>query len=191
MKKVFCVTSSCILLATVISSCSIGTKKAYYSEDKIKGDIPSYVGHGLLSKSDIEIKKRLEIGEVKYILFEANKKIGDAEVIHGINANGDEYYSLDSVGYNNNYFFSTVVSNKSDKYIIVEGKNFDKKIAYIECTLDNVEYKIHIPKEDYFIESAKINGQIDASDKNCNNIKFYDDNDIDITNNVSKELFKE
>ena len=191
MKKVFCITSACILLATVISSCSIGTKKAYYSEDNIREEIPSYLKSESLDKKDIKIKRTLEIGDVKYILFEANKKIGDAEVTHGINANGDEYYDLGSVGYNNKCFFSTLSNNKSGNYIIVEGKNIDKKIAYIKCTLDNEEYNIHIPKEEYFIESAKINGPSKVTDKNFNNIKFYDDNDIEITKDVSKELFGE
>jgi hypothetical protein len=191
MKKVFCVTSVCILLATVISSCSTGTNKTYYNEDKIREEIPSYLRSESLDKNDIQIKKTLEIGDVKYILFEANKKVGDAKVTHRINANGDEEYDLDPVAYNDKHFLSTVSNNKSGNYIIVEGKNVDKKIAYIKCTLEDSEYKIHIPKDDYFIESAKINGPIGTTDKNINNIKFYDDKDIDITNDVSKELFNE
>ncbi|MGH4119356.1 hypothetical protein [Clostridium sp.] len=68
------------------------------------------------------------------------------------------------------------------------GKNPNMKIAYTKVTLENKEYKISIPQQEYFIAYCTVPNETQSIYPETRNIKFYDKNDIDITDETFKVL---
>ena len=62
--------------------------------------------------------------------------------------------------------------------------NLDMKIVYTKVKLDNKEYKISIPQQAYFMVYCAVPIKTQILYPNVNNIKLYNKNDIDITNEI-------
>lgn len=58
------------------------------------------------------------------------------------------------------------------------------KIAYMKILLDNKEYKISIPQQEYFLAYCEVPVEIQIEYPNFDNIKLYNKNDVDITNEI-------
>ena len=162
----------------------------YYSKVyKIKNDI-EVVKNGLIKLmnrstviiKDIDVKEELNIDNKKYVFFIINNKLGDAELTKGIN----NKYKINTVGYGSGSLRDEISKTNKGKYLILKGKNVDNKIAYIKLLLDDNEYKINIPEKEYYMVYCSVPNETERTFLDINNVKFYNESDNDITDDILK-----
>lgn len=134
------------------------------------------VGKSNVSGS-IDIKQQLNIDNKKYILFTIKATLGDAELTKGFNNKYKIYYTQFG---RNNLRWQVHETNKG-KYFILKGKNLNGNIAYAKMLLENKEYKISIPSQEYFLTYCKVPIETESVVPEVNNLKFYNKNHEDIT----------
>jgi hypothetical protein len=127
--------------------------------------------------NNIDIKQELNLDNKKYILFMTNNTLGDAELTKGLNSK----YKIEAIGGGGASFRYKIYKTNKGKYLILKGKNPNTKITYTKVTLENKEYKISIPQQEYFIVYCTVPSETQSIYPKTKNIKFYDKNDIDIT----------
>lgn len=162
---------------------------AYYSltyaikNDKqvIKNHLIQFINRPTVITDNIDIKQEVNIDNKKYIFFVIDDKLGGAELTKGIN----NKYKIDSTVYGSGSFRYEISKTNKGKYLILKGKNYDNKIAYVKVLLENKEYKITIPEQQYYMVYCSINTETELAFLDINSIKFYNENDADI----SVELF--
>lgn len=175
-------------LLFVIAIFCIGTAyylKTYEINDDleiVKSRLIQFINRPSVIIKDIDIKQELNIDNKKYVLFVIDEKLGNAELTKGIN----NKYKIDSTGYGNGSFRDEINRTNKGKYLILEGKNLDNKIAYVKVFLENKEYKIDIPQKEYYMVYCSVPTETERMFLDSNNIKFYNKNDIDITVEVFK-----
>ena len=146
---------------------------------QLQENIKSFINRQSNITNSVDIKQSVEIDNKKYALFIINDSMGFAVLTKGFN-NKYKIYSAEygSSGLFRGYIYKT---NK-DKYLIIYGKNDKMKINYVKVYLENKEYKINVPKEDYYLVYSKVPDEIKITFPDINNYKFYDANDDKIIN---------
>ena len=170
-------------LLLVIVFVSIGF--AYYSKtyavenDKevIKNRLIQFINRPTVIVNNIDIKHELNIDNKKFVFFVINDTLGDAELTKGIN----NKYRIDTTGYANGSFRDEIVKTNKGKYLVLNGKNYDNKISYVRVLLENKEYKITIPKQEYYMVYCSVPSETERTFLDINSIRFYNENDTDIT----------
>jgi hypothetical protein len=142
IKKIFALLSLIVVICISFISYS-HTYKITEDKGQMKSNIIQFLNRPTVIYKNIDIKQELNIDNKKYILLLNDNILGDAELTKGIN----NKYKIYSVGSGIGYFRDQVYKTNKGKYFIVEGKNYNKKIAYIKILLDNKEYKISIPQQ--------------------------------------------
>lgn len=179
------------LLGVIIVTC-IGftlysnTYKITNSKTQLMCNILQFINRPTVVANNIDIKQELNLDNKKYVLFIINNNLGDAELTKGFN----NKYKIESTGYGSNFFTGEIKKNNKGKYLILEGENPNNKIAYCKVLLDNKEYKILIPQQEYFMVYCGVPIETESVFVETNNIKFYSSNDVDITNDMFKVLLK-
>ena len=178
------------LLGLIIILClgSILYSKAYtITNDKkqLSENIVQFTNRNTVVSNNIDIKQELNLDNKKYVLFIINNNLGDAELTKGFN----NKYKIESTGYGA-FFKDEIYKTNKGKYLILKGKNPDKKIAYSKVILDNKEYKIIIPQQEYFMVYCEVPIETQRIFPDSNNIKFYNSNNADITNEMFRVLLQ-
>jgi hypothetical protein len=151
MKKNFITLSLCVLIIVGIVFSYSRTYKISDNKKQLEYNIKQFINRPTVIHNNIDIKQELNINNKKYILLLIDNILGEAELTKGIN----NKYKIESVR-SGGYFRSKVYKTNKGKYFIVEGKNYDMKIAYIKILLDNKEYKISIPQQEYFLAYCEV-----------------------------------
>lgn len=186
MKKVVLVLL-CILVTIGIALVSYTKRYAIKDNEKqLENNVMQFINRTSVVASNINIKKELNLDNKKYILFSNNNTLGDAELIKGLN----NKYKIKSTGIGSGYFRDKIVKTNKGKYLILKGKNIGLKIAYAKVILDNKEYKISIPQEEYFMVYCPVPIETKETYIEINNLKLYNKQDVDITNEMFKILFQ-
>lgn len=148
----------------------------------VKNSLIKFINRSTVITKDIDIKEELNIDNKKYVFFVINNKLGNAELTKGIN----NKYKINSTGYASGSFRDEISKTNKGKYLILRGKNLDNKIAYIKVVLDDKEYKISIPQKEYYMVYCSVPTETERIFLDINNLKFYNKNDNDITENILK-----
>lgn len=167
---------------------------AYYSKtyaiknDKevIKNRLIQFINRSTVIANNIDIKQELNIDNKKFVFFVINDTLGDSELTKGIN----NKYKINTTGYGGGPFRDEIIKTNRGKYLILKGKNFDNKISYVRVLLENKEYKINIPKQEYYMVYCSVPSETQMTFLDINRIKFYNKNDADITVEIFKNLFQ-
>lgn len=163
---------------------------AYYSKtyaiksDKevIKNHLIQFINRPTVIANSIDIKQELNIDNKKFVFFVINDTLGDAELTKGIN----NKYKIDTTGYGSGSFRDEIIKTNKGKYLILKGKNYDNKIAYVRVLLENKEYKITIPQQGYYMVYCSVPSETERTFLDINSIKFYNKNDADISAEIIK-----
>lgn len=180
-----------VLLSGLIVAC-IGfvlySAKYTVINDKkqLEDNIIRFINRPSVVANNIDIKQELNLDNKKYVLFVINNSLGEAELTKGFN----NKYKIETTGYGSGFYRDEINKTNRGKYLIISGKNYENKIAYIKILLDDKEYKISIPKQEYFIVNCAVPIETQQEFVGGNSIKFYNNNDIDITEEMSKVLFQ-
>ncbi|MGK0469371.1 hypothetical protein [Clostridium sp.] len=151
---------------------------------QLEDSITQFNNRPTVIANNIDIKQELNLDNKKYILFMTNNTLGDAELTKGLNSK----YKIEVTGGGGAYFRYEIYKTNKGKYLILKGKNPNRKIAYTKITLENKEYTISIPQQEYFIAYCTVPNGTQLIYPETRNIKFYDMNDIDITDETFKVL---
>lgn len=170
----------CIVLCEYLSKYTIKNDK-----NQIEANIVNFINRPTVVANNIDIVQDLNLDNKKYILFKINDILGEAELTKGLN----KKYKIENVGYGSACFKYEIFKTNKGKYLILKGKNFNNKIAYIKVQLDGKEYKIIIPKQEYFIAYCAVPDDTQRIYPESDKIKSYNVNDVDITNEMFKKLF--
>ncbi|MBZ9637702.1 hypothetical protein [Clostridium sp. FP1] len=186
-KKIFALLSFIIIICIAFISYS----RVYTimdNEIQLKDNIIQFLNRPTVIVNKIDIKQELNLDNKKYILFIFNNTCGEAELTKGLT----NKYKIESIRYGSSstYFNDEIYKTNKGKYLIMTGENPDMKIIYARVTLDNKEYKISIPHQEYFISYCAIPIDTQLVYPSFNNTKLYNKNDADITDKISKVLFK-
>lgn len=155
------------------------------TEDKgqLENKIIQFINRPTVTVKKIDIKQELNIDNKKYILFiDNNNTLGNAELTEGFN----NKYKIESTGGGNIYFYEEIYKTNKGKYLIIKGKNPDMKISYVKETVDNKEYKISIPQQEFFMAYCEVPVETKFVYPDPNNTKFYNNKGIDITKEIVK-----
>lgn len=156
------------------------------NKTQLMDNILRFINRPTVVANNIDIKQELNIDNKKYVLFIINKNLGEAELTKGFN----NKYKIETAGYGSGFYRDEINKTNRGKYLIISGKNYENKISYIKILLDGKEYKISIPKQEYFIVNCAVPIKTQQEFVGGNSIKFYNNNDIDITEEMSKILFQ-
>ena len=185
MKKVF----SALLCVLVISIGGVVLYSRAYTitndKKQLVDSIKQFSDDSTMISSNISIKQELNLDNKKYVLFLKNFYLGEAELTKGLN----NKYKIKTIGYDSGFFREEICKTNKGKYLILKGENFDGKIAYAKVLLDNKEYKISIPHQEYFVVYCSVPIETERVFLDTNDIKFYDINNVDITSEMYKLFF--
>lgn len=155
------------------------SEKYTITEDKkeLEDHILRFINRPTVVYDNIKIEQELDLDNKKYVFFVINKSLGDAELTKGFN----NKFKIESVGYNFSSLKVDINKTNSGKYLILRGKKYDNRIAYAKILFENNEYKIDIPQQEYFMAYCSVPSETQSVIVEFNKIKFYDVNDVDIT----------
>jgi len=123
----------------------------------------------------VEVKKSLEIGNVKTVLILVDKKsIGQTVLEKGLN---NKFRVLDAF-YGSAVFNAEVIKVKDKNYLVLSGKN-SSNIKYIEVTYDKKSNRVDVQEGDYFMTYLSVPNYIQSSIPV--DFKFYDKNNTEIS----------
>ncbi|WP_068962679.1 hypothetical protein [Desulfosporosinus sp. BG] len=178
MKNIYIL--SCILFIVFLkivvnynSIYSIGNNNMEYN-------IKKFINRPKVITNNIYIKQTIDIGNRRYVLFTFNDYLGDAELVMGLNGK----YKIESTNSGSNLFQYRVREINKSKYFVVAGKNYDLKIDYVKVNLDSNEYKIMIPRQEYFISYCPVTNNTQSIFPIDSGFKLFDKNNIEITNDI-------
>lgn len=175
-----------ILVVTGI--CFISYSRIFtISNDKkqLESNIIQFINRPAVVSNEIDIKQELTLDNKKYVLFIINNSLGDAELTQGLN----NKYKIESTSYGDGSFRNEIIKTNKGKYLILKGKNPGNKISFIKVMLDNIEYKINIPEQEYFMVYCEVPIKTESLYIDIHNLKFYDVSNVDITEEMFKYLF--
>lgn len=184
MKKLYIILS-CILLigfGVFIYSSSYTIND---NEVVLKGELEKFINRGSSVTKSVDIKKILDIENRRYVLFEVNNELGEAELGRGFNGK----YKILSTGYGTKHFRYSIKDIRNSKYFIVLGENYDMKISYINISIDENQYKMDVPQEDYFIVFHEVPKDTVEQIPSYSDFRLYDTNNIDISDEIYEKLF--
>ncbi|MCB2356917.1 hypothetical protein [Clostridium estertheticum] len=155
------------------------------NKTQLKDNILQFSNRPSAIYNNIDIKEELNLDNKKYILYIIDNTLGNAELTKGLN----NKYKIETTGSGSSYFFiPEIYKTNKGKYLILKGKNPDMKIVYAKVLVDNKEYRINIPKKTYFLVYCAVPIKTQIVYPDANNLKLYNKNDVDITNEMMKIL---
>lgn len=155
-------------------------------KEVIKNRLIQFINRPTVIANNIDINQELNIDNKKFVSFIINDTLGDAKLTKGIN----NKYKIDTAGYGGTSFRGEIIKTNKGKYLILKGKNYDNKISYVRVLLENKEYKINIPKQEYYMVYCSVPSETEMTSLDINSIKFYNENEADITVEIFKNLFQ-
>lgn len=151
---------------------------------RLEDNIKKFINRPGIVTNYIDIKQSINIDNKKYTLFVFDGTLGCAELTKGFN----NKYKIEFVGYGSSSFRYRIHKTNKAKYLIIEGRNYYFKINYVKILLDNKEYRIDIPQQEYFLAYCKVSNETQTIFPDINNFKLYDKNNVDITDESFKIL---
>jgi|GEM_PF-1342684 hypothetical protein len=145
--------------------------------DQLQESITSFIDRPSKTGINVDIKQSVKIDNKKYALFIRNDSMGLAVLTKGFN----HKYKIYSAEYGGSGFFRGYIykTNKA-KYLVVYGSNKNLKINYVKVSLEGKEYKINVPKQEYYIVYCKVPDETKNKFPDIYSYKFYDANDVEI-----------
>lgn len=133
-----------------------------------------------------EIKKNLNLDDKKFVFCTFSDSTGYAELAKGVN----NKYKIISQGRGENYIDNRIFETNGRKYLIFWGKNPHIKISYASVELEGNKHKVIIPQEEYYMAYCEVPIKTQSQFVNIENIKLFDANDVDVTNEMFGALLK-
>ncbi|MPM64000.1 hypothetical protein SDC9_110885 [bioreactor metagenome] len=177
-----------IILVFIYGGFSLYSRPYTIADDKkqLEASIVKFINRPIVITENVEIKQELNLHNKKFVLFSYNNKLASVELIKGLN----NKYKIEKAELTDKYFYDEIRTTNDGKYLILKGKNYNSKIAYVRVLLDNNEYKIDIPQQEYFITYCKVPMETEKSFIEVGILKIYNSEDIDITEEMNKTLVK-
>ena len=176
MKKLFFTILFMIIIVFIVFISYLKTYTVTENKKQLEDSVKQCADTTALPSDSIDIKQQLNLDNKKYIIFTVNNNLfGDAEFTKGFN----NKYKIERTGWNNNYFKYGIYKTNKGKYLILKGDNYDMKISYAKVLLNNKEYKINIPQQEYYIAYCEVPYEAKSNHPHINNIKMYDANDAE------------
>ncbi len=186
MKKLFSTLSYFLIIACIVFISYSTTYRITDNKKQLENNILQFINRPTVIYNNIDIKQELNLDNKKYILFVINNTLGGAELTKGLN----NKYKIEFIRHGSSYFRHEINKTNKGKYLIIKGKNYDLKIAYAKALLDNKEYKISIPQQEYFMVYCPVPIETQRVNLAYNYIKLFNKNDVDITDEMFKVLFQ-
>lgn len=182
MKKFF---FSALLILTTVFVIFISYSVTYRIEDnkkQLEDNVKQFINKTAVIAKNIDIKQELNIDNKKYVLFTINDTLGFAELTKGLNGK----YKIEFTGYGGSNFTVQIYETNKGKYLILKGKNYGMGIAYLKVLLDNKEYKVSTPNQEYFLSYCSVSSKTQKVFPDINTLRLYNKNDVDITKDMLK-----
>lgn len=160
------------------------------TEESIKQDLekayPLKNGHD----SNVYINKTMDIGSKELVVY---TRLDDNWIgLQQYRKEDKNMIGRERGGIIKDFFSTSVFTTEGKKYLCIGGINEDKKISYMEVTLDGKDSKYDISNEDAFIKFVELSDDFKANaDVIYDNIKFYDYEENDIKKIITKQYFKD
>lgn len=149
----------------------------------IKKEILRLLNNTNTIAKDITIQQVTDIDNKKYVLYNFNDSVGEAEFARGINSKYKILYtSLDKV-----MLQYRVQNTSKGNYFVIEGKNPDKLVSTVKVTIDNKEYTLKIPEQDFFVAYCSVSKNVQNRFPGSDSLKLLDKSGNDITAQINKK----
>lgn len=126
---------------------------------------------------DITIYDSITIDNRKYVLATLGDRLARIDLVKGIH----NAYKIDCIESNTHTLCHDIVDIHKRKYILLKRKNPNLIISKINFILDSTKYSVNIPHTPYFLTYLEIDPNTEDIHPKLDSIKFYNDNQIDIT----------
>ncbi len=145
----------------------------------IKHKIEAFINKGTTPETKITLKNEIRIANIKIISFATSSSEGNSFGYCTLAESPfKEKFKIKSVRYGTGLIDLPVISTKSGKYLIVIGKEYNKKATtYVKVKLDDNNYTFNT-KIPYFIFYKKVPNDITTSE--VAEFTFYDKNHKEI-----------
>ncbi len=144
----------------------------------IKHKIEAFINKGTTPETKITLKNEIRIANIKIISFATSSSEGNSFGYCTLAESPfKENFKIKSVRYGTGLIDLPVISTKSGKYLIVIGKEYNKKATYVKVKLDDNNYTFDT-KIPYFIFYKKVPNDITTSE--VAEFTFYDKNHKEI-----------
>lgn len=178
----------CGLCVLIIAISALYLKKYTIQDNKkqLEQSLAVFIHKGTAeAPCNTDIKQELNLDNKKYVLFTSGGDLCNGELAKGLN---NKYKIIEVTTSNNQVFRFDIYKTSKSKYLIFYGKSGPVKIAYIKTVIDNKEYKVIMPQQEYFIAYCPIPVETKVAYPDINKMKFYDSKDNDITAEVTKSM---
>lgn len=178
-----------VVISMLCLSCSACSKKPSTIEvdntsPSIKAGIEYMISYQYGKKVNVTIQNTADVGMYKAVVFTTNDKTipsGDTELVDISNGK----YRVTSVTCNNLLTEHWLINDdKKDQYELVIFKKYNIKPSKIKFNLAGKELTFDVPSSDYGIKFQKIDKPLDSDRAPVSMIKFYDENNVDITDKI-------
>lgn len=180
MKKIYLI----LFCIFVISYTVFQYNQAYpINDDKIllKNKLQQFMNTPTkVSNSIIIVKQVADIDNKRYVVCTVDGRLSDATLIRGLNGK----YKVTYIENGDNPFNYRIEKTNKSKYFVIFLKNYDMKIDYVKIVLDGNDYKISVPKQEYFIAFFPVPNNTKTEFPQNADFKLFDNNNIDITHDI-------
>jgi hypothetical protein len=175
-------------LITVCIAVFFYSTKYKITNDKkqLEDNIICFINRPSEVANSVDIIQELNLDNKKYVLFLINARLGRAELTKGFN----NKYKIEFTEYGTGFFRGEINRTNKEKYLVISGKNYENKIAYIKVLFNDKEYKINIPQQEYFMVNCVVPIETQQHFLDVNNTRFYNSNGMDITEEILNILFQ-
>ena len=137
--------------------------------------------------SKIIIEQAIVLDNREFVLYRFEDDFALMYLEKGLN---NKYKYNGSEGGYTPFLYGVKETNKSN-YFVIFGRNWDMRMSYAKATIDHKEYKLNIPKQEYFIVYCPILKNEQGANPYNSDFKLFDDNNIDITEDIYDDYLQQ
>lgn len=161
----------------------------YYSKysigdslNHIENSINQEVNKGFLEDvHDVEIMHGVDVEDKKYVCGLIDDNFAIAELTKGKN----NFYSIDKLSYGTSFLEINTYTKDNENYLIAQCINSEFEISYITINVNDETYRIDLQRNgQYYGGYCKIKDEIKDKYNEISDVRFFDDNDLDITEEI-------
>jgi hypothetical protein len=165
-----------IFINTILVSCTSKYEFVVMNNiTDIKKGIEGHINRGGTKGIEVLLKNECSIDNILIVSYSVNNGMNGYSILKKIE---DDSYNILTTGYGTNTIEFPVITTNKGKYLVVIGKEYNKKIQYVKVELENKNYIFEVAGESNFIQYYRVTGETTSSygsyfwlfDKNNNNI---------------------
>jgi hypothetical protein len=170
-----------IFINTILVSCTSKYEFVVMNNiTDIKKGIEGHINRGGTKGIEVLLKNKCSIDNILIVSYSVNNGMNGYSVLKKIE---DDSYNILTTGYGTNTIEFPVITTNKGKYLVVIGKEYNKKIQYVKVELENKKYIFETSGESNFIQYYMVKSETTSS--YGSNFWLFDNANNNITGEIT------